>query len=121
MPGVTKAQIAQAKKVDLLAYLQAYEPDVLIPNGNGIYRHREHNSLVYFRSYWYWNSRGRSINALDYLIEIRGYGFVDAVNKLIGESRNIPSVPPASSVSAVGNRPVAAQKKDREIIPASLG
>lgn len=111
MPGVTKAQIAQAKKVDLLAYLQAYEPDVLIPNGYGIYRHREHNSLVYFRSYWYWNSRGRSINALDYLIEIRGYGFVDAVNKLIGESRNIPSVPPASSVSTVGNRPVAAQKK----------
>lgn len=108
MPGVTKAQIEQARAVDLLAYLQAYEPGVLIPNGNGIYRHREHDSLVYFQNYWYWNSRGRAINALDYLTEIRGYGFVDAVNKLIGESRSLPSVP---SASAVGSRPVSAQKK----------
>ena len=48
------------------------------------YRHREHDSLVYVaaKRYWYWNSRGRSINALDYLVEIRGYGLVDAVNRL---------------------------------------
>lgn len=108
MPGVTKAQIAQARQVDLLAYLQTYEPGVLIHKGNGIYRHREHDSLVYFQNYWYWNSRGRAINALDYLTEIRGYGFVDAVNKLIGESRNISSI---SSTPFNGNRPVATPKK----------
>lgn len=86
MPGVTKEQIAQAREVDLLAYLQSYEPGVLKPEGRGIYRHKEHDSLVYFRNYWYWNSRGRAINALDYLTEIRGYGFVEAVERLVGDS-----------------------------------
>lgn len=86
MPGVTKEQIAQAREVDLLAYLQSYEPGVLKSEGRGIYRHKEHDSLVYFRNYWYWNSRGRAINALDYLTEIRGYGFVEAVERLVGDT-----------------------------------
>ena len=34
------------------------------------------------KRYWYWNRRGRSINALDYLVEMRGYSLVDAVNTL---------------------------------------
>lgn len=100
MPRLTNEQVAQARQVDLLAYLQAHEPDVLVPAGNGIYRHREHDSLVYFHHYWYWNSRGRSISALDYLVEIRGYGFVDAVKTLLGESGlslSAPSVPTKSS------------------------
>lgn len=85
MPGVSKELIAQARKADLFAYLQSYEPSVLKRDGPN-YRHKEHDSLVYVTSkqYWYWNSRGRSINALDYLIEIRGYGLVDAVNRLTG-------------------------------------
>lgn len=74
MPGVTKEQIQQARETDLFAYLQFHEPTVLKRDGPN-YRHREHDSLVYVtgKKYWYWNSRGRSINALDYLIEIRGY------------------------------------------------
>lgn len=92
MPGVTKEQIAKARAVDLLAYLQTYEPDVLKRDGHGNYRHKEHDSLVFHNNYWYWNSRGRSINALDYLVEIRGYGLVDAVNTLIdGSARASPS------------------------------
>ena len=85
MPGVTKEQIQQARETDLFAYLQFHEPSVLKRDGPN-YRHREHDSLVYVtgKKYWYWNSRGRKINALDYLIEIRGYGLVDAVNQLIG-------------------------------------
>ena len=54
----------------------------------------EHDSLVYVtgKRYWYWNSRGRSINALDYLIQIRGYGLVDAVHALVGgEIRQEPA------------------------------
>ena len=45
-----------------------------------------YDSLVYVtgKRYWYWNSRSRSINALDYLIQIRGYGLVDAVHTLVG-------------------------------------
>lgn len=85
MASVTDAQIQQARETDLFAYLQSYEPGVLKRDGPN-YRHREHDSLVYVTSkgYWYWNSRGRSINALDYLIQIRGYGFAEAVSRLAG-------------------------------------
>lgn len=85
MPGVTKEQIQQAREADLFSYLQFHEPSVLKRDGPN-YRHREHDSLVYVtgKRYWYWNSRGRKINALDYLMEIRGYGLVEAVNSLIG-------------------------------------
>lgn len=85
MPGVTKEQIQAAREADLFAYLQFHEPGVLKRDGPN-YRHREHDSLVYVtgKKYWYWNSRGRSINALDYLIQIRGYGLVDAVHILVG-------------------------------------
>lgn len=74
MASVTDTQIQKARETDLFAYLQSYEPGVLKRDGPN-YRHREHDSLVYVTSkgYWYWNSRGRSINALDYLIQIRGY------------------------------------------------
>lgn len=72
MPGVTKEQIQAAREADLFAWLQSHEPGVLKRDGPN-YRHKEHDSLVYVtgKRYWYWNSRGRSINALDYLIQIR--------------------------------------------------
>ena len=78
MPGVTKEQIQAAREADLFTYLQFHEPGVLKQDGPN-FRHKEHDSLVYVtgKRYWYWNSRGRSINALDYLIQIRGYGLVD--------------------------------------------
>lgn len=87
MPGVTQEQIKQAREADLFAYLQSYEPGILKRDGPN-YRHKEHDSLVYVtgKRYWYWNSRGRSINALDYLIQIRGYGLVEAVNQLVGDT-----------------------------------
>lgn len=74
MPGVTKEQIRQAREADLFAYLQQHEHGVLKRDGPN-YRHKEHDSLVYVpaKNYWYWNSRGKRINALDYLMEIRGY------------------------------------------------
>ncbi len=93
MPGVTKEQIQAAREADLFAYLQFHEPGVLKRDGPN-YRHKEHDSLVYVagKRYWYWNSRGRSINALDYLVQIRGYGLVDAVHMLVGgEIRQAPA------------------------------
>lgn len=101
MPGVSKEQIAQARDIDLLAYLQSHEPGVLRRTGPNTYRHREHDSLVYHRGYWYWNSRGKRINAVDYLIEIRGYGLVDAVNRLTGggtlAALSSPPLPPKAA------------------------
>ena len=84
---VTKEQIKAARDADLFVYLQNYEPGVLKRDGPN-YRHREHDSLVYVsnRRYWYWNSRGKRLDALSYLMEIRGYSLPEAVTRLIGEA-----------------------------------
>ena len=44
--GVTEEQIAEAKRWDLLSYLQAYEPGELKKSGPREYRTRSHDSLV---------------------------------------------------------------------------
>ncbi|MBQ3416683.1 MAG: toprim domain-containing protein, partial [Ruminococcus sp.] len=59
------------------------------------------------RRFWYWNSRGKRINALDYLMEIRGYGFTEAVTRLTGEA-----VPRAS--------PIHPQEQTKPRRPAKL-
>ena len=84
---VTKEQIKAARDADLFAYLQSYEPGVLKRDGPN-YRHREHDSLVFVsnRRYWYWNSRGKRLDALSYLMEIRGYSLPEAVTRLTGEA-----------------------------------
>ena len=111
MPGLTQEQITQAREADLLHYLLSYESGVLKREGAN-YRHREHDSLVYVASknYWYWNSRGRKINAVDYLMEIRGYSFVEAVERLMS-----PVIHPAAGNS--GNR----QRKNRFVSPGQSG
>lgn len=99
MPSLTNEQIQRARDADLFDYLQRYEPDVLKRDGPN-YRHKEHDSLVYVtaKKYWYWNSRGKKINALDYLMLIRGYDFVEAVKVLASE--DIPRIAPALSTPA---------------------
>ena len=99
MPGVTKEQIQKARDADLFDYLQCYEADMLKRDGQN-YRHKEHDSLVYVtaKNYWYWNSRSRKINALDYLMLIRGYDFVEAVKILAGE--DIPRTAPTFSAQS---------------------
>ncbi len=101
MPGVTKEQVQKAREADLFSYLQSYEPGVLKRDGPN-YRHREHDSLVYVtgQNYWYWNSRGKSIDAIGYLMEVRGYDFIAAVERLAGNApsqmqspKPIPRVP----------------------------
>lgn len=100
MPKLSQEQIDQAREVDLLAYLLSHESGVLKQEGAN-YRHNEHDSLVYVASknYWYWNSRGRKINAVDYLMEIRGYSFVEAVERLTG-----CGTPTVSHYTASGSR-----------------
>ena len=85
MPYVTQEQIAQAKAMDLLTYLQLYEPDNLVRFGGGTYCTREHDSLKISNGKWNWFSRGvGGRTALDYLIKVRDYTFPQAVEALTG-------------------------------------
>ena len=79
---VTEAEIRAAKEIDLLTYLQIYEPHELVQEGSS-YHTRTHDSLKISNGMWHWFSRGiGGKTALDYLIHVRGMDFVPAVQLL---------------------------------------
>ena len=79
------AVIEQARQMDLLSYLQRYEPSNLKRVAGNVYCTKEHDSLKISNGKWYWWSRGiGGVSALDYLIKVRDYGFVEAVEALTG-------------------------------------
>jgi hypothetical protein len=85
MPGLTDDQITAARSVDLLSYLQSCEPGSIKKCGPGEYCLLEHDSLKISNGKWCWHSRGfGGVTALDFLIKVRGMGFVAAVETLIG-------------------------------------
>lgn len=87
--GVTKEQIAQAKSIDLLSYLQSNEPGNLKKSGPNEYRLVDHDSLKISNGCWHWFSRGiGGKTALDYLIHVRGVSFVDSV-KLLADGQGL--------------------------------
>lgn len=101
MSSVSKEQITRAKQIDLLTYLQTYEPDSIFSSGNDEYRLKEHDSFVISNSKWHWFSKdigGKT--ALDFLIHVRGLDFVDAVQALsdgyaVSTSHSQPVLPKA--------------------------
>lgn len=91
---VSREQIEQAKKIDLLSYLQVHEPHELVRISPDVYSTRTHDSLKISNGKWCWWSKhigGRS--ALDYLIKVRGMEFIEAVQFLCDCARYSPSPP----------------------------
>jgi hypothetical protein len=85
MSGVTREQIARAKEIGIEAYILSHEPDNVKRVG-GAYYLRDHESLEISNGLWNWHSQGvGGKNVIDYLIKVRGCGFVDAVRHLAGE------------------------------------
>ena len=79
------AVIEQARQMDLLSYLQRYEPNNLKRVASNVYCTKEHDSLKISNGKWYWWSRGfGGVSALDYLIKVKEYSFVEAVEQLTG-------------------------------------
>ena len=112
MPGVTREQIERAREIDLLSYLQAREPQELKRDGPGRYITATHDSLVISNGLWRWHSRdigGRS--ALDFLIKVRGFGFVEAVESLIGECA--ASIPLKQETEPSARRPFSPPRPAR--------
>jgi len=91
MNGVTPEEIEKARQMDLLTYLRCYEPHELVRVSGDTYCTREHDSLKISNGAWMWFSRGiGGWTALDYLVKVKGYEFVDAV-RIINQQENIPS------------------------------
>jgi len=83
---VTKEQVARAKQIHVFDYVQSYESDKIKRVGSS-YRLKEHPSVaISDKGYYRHSQEYGGVTALDYLIKIRGYDFIDAVCHLINES-----------------------------------
>ena len=85
-------EIERARQIDLLTYLETYEPEQLKHVGRNTYTTVEHDSMRISNGLWHWTSRrigGKT--ALDYLVLVRGMSLTDAVIHLLG---NVATKPP---------------------------
>ena len=92
MLPIPKEVVAEARKIDLLTYLKNYEPYELVEVCRNVYVTKTHDSLKISNGLWYWFTRevgGKS--AIDYLMKVKNYSFIDAVKTVMG---NITIDPP---------------------------
>ncbi len=94
MPYIPPSVVREVKRMDLLTYLKNYEPYELVHFSGNTYTTRTHDSLKISNGKWmWWSQRTGGRSALDYLIKVRGYSFLEAV-ELLAERANIQ--PPLS-------------------------
>ena len=81
---VTKEMLEEARKIDLLTYLQNYEPYELVKVSSGTYTTKKHDSVRISNGLWHRfsaNIGGKS--AIDYLIKVEGYTLPQAVKRVL--------------------------------------
>ena len=104
------AVIEQARQMDLLTYLQHYEPSNLRRVAGNVYCTREHDSLKISNGKWMWWSRGiGGKSALDYLIKVRGMDFVQAVQTIMGNGS--VSFPTCENIKSYEEQPLLLPEK----------
>lgn len=85
MPYIDPEVIQRARRVDLLDYLRANEPYELVRISGNLYTTKTHDSLKISNGKWMWWSKGiGGVNALDYLVKVKGMSFLEAVECLSG-------------------------------------
>ena len=109
---IDPAVIEQARQMDLLTYLRNYEPSNLKRVAGNVYCTAEHDSLKISNGKWYWWSRGfGGVSALDYLIKVKKYSFVEAVEQLTGVVRDW--IPPPTAVKKDEPKELLLPKKNK--------
>lgn len=75
------------KQIDLLTYLKTYEPHELVHFSGNTYTTRTHDCLKISNGRWMWWSQGiGGRTALDYLIKVRDYTFLEAMELITGQA-----------------------------------
>lgn len=93
MPYIAPEMVQKVKQMDLLTYLKSYEPYELVHFSGNTYTTKTHDSLKISNGKWMWWSRGiGGRSALDYLIKVRGYDFVQAVQTIAEQAAIQPPV-----------------------------
>ena len=89
MAGVTKEQVAAARRMAAIEFLRRYRADDLVKSSaRGEFELKSHDSFKINgeSSLWHWKSRGiGGKSALDYLMHVEGCSFVEAVRLLCEE------------------------------------
>ena len=99
MPFYEPDVVAEAKKLDLLTYLQNYEPQELVHVSGNVYCTKTHDSLRISNGKWCWFSQGiGGKSALDYLIKVNGYSFLEAMERIVGQAAAKPPAPVYSEI-----------------------
>ena len=89
MPYIPPSVVQEVKRMDLLTYLKNYEPYELVHFSGNTYTTRTHDSLKISNGKWmWWSQRTGGRSALEYLIKVKGYSFLEAV-ELLAEQANI--------------------------------
>ena len=92
MPYIDPETILEIRKIDVLTYLQNYEPDNLIRYSRNTFCTKEHDSLKISNGKWMWFSQGiGGASALDYLCKVKGMSFLEAVELLA--TKKLTSLP----------------------------
>lgn len=93
MPYIAPEVVQKVKQIDLLTYLKNCEPHELVHLSGNTYTTKTHDSLKISNGKWMWWSRGiGGRTALDYLIKVKDFSFMQAVETIINQVDIKPSV-----------------------------
>ena len=88
MPYIPPEIVAEARQIDLLTYLKNYEPYELVEVCKNTYTTKSHDSLKISNGLWYWFTKGvGGKSAIDYLMKVRNFTFINAVQTVLGNIR----------------------------------
>ena len=90
-------ELERIRQIDLLTYLREFEPNNVeaVKGTTNVYRTVDHDSLKISNGKWFWWSQGiGGYSALDYLIKVRDYSFIEAVEILTGKELSDWTPPP---------------------------
>ncbi len=108
MTYYSKEEIETAKKIDLYNYLKIYEPDELVQVSKNTYCTKTHDSLRISNGMWYWFSKGiGGKSAVDYLIKVKGYSFMEAIGKVKSKKTN----------SIISQKVIKKEKPNKLVLP----
>ena len=106
MAGVTKEQVAAARRMTAIEFLRRYRAgDLVKSSAHGEFELKSHDSFKINgeSSLWHWKSRGiGGKSALDYLLHVEGCSFVEAVRLLCDEQ---PVFTPKNHANVERKRP----------------
>lgn len=93
---ISKNDLNEVRKLDLLSYFLNYNPDELIRNGRNDYTTKTHSSLHMSNGLWcYWSDTKGGYSALDYFIKVENWEFLDAalyLNSLIKDKKPVMKI-----------------------------